>query len=207
LHRRVFESLGDRIAEVLEKMHDREPLRSLLDRARLANRFAYLEEPGLFDAALAALLRSGRVRASGDRVGLAGRGPKLSKNEQKILEQLVETFRRAGFPPPSVSECQAAVARSRDAVPQLLAVAASDGSLVEVGPGFYLHQATDKALKEKLSARMTEGVGVTVAEIRDILGATRKHIVPYCEYLDRSSFTRREGDLRFLAKKVLAAKV
>jgi selenocysteine-specific elongation factor len=40
---------------------------------------------------------------------------------------------------------------------------------------------------------------VTVAEIRDLLGTTRKYAVPFCEYLDRVGVTRREGDLRVLA--------
>ena len=48
-----------------------------------------------------------------------------------------------------------------------------------------------------------EGLGVrgglTVAEIRDLLGTTRKYAVPLCEYLDRTGVTRREGDLRFLS--------
>jgi selenocysteine-specific elongation factor len=200
LHRQVFEQLGERILHTLEKMHDREPLHSLLDRSRLASRFDFLTEAGLFDAAVAALAKSGKVRISGQRIGLAGRGPQLSKNEQKLLEQLVETFRRAGFPPPTVEECQAAAVKHRESVPQLLAVAASDGFLVEVGPGFYLHEETDRALKEQLASKWDNGAGVTVAEIRDMLGATRKHVVPYCEYLDRIGFTRREGDRRFLAR-------
>ena len=46
------------------------------------------------------------------------------------------------------------------------------------------------------------GPGMTVAEIRDLLGTTRKYAVPLCEYLDRIGVTRREGDLRFLASPV-----
>ena len=38
-----------------------------------------------------------------------------------------------------------------------------------------------------------------MAEIRDLLGTTRKFAVPLCEYLDRIGVTRREGDLRVLA--------
>lgn len=199
LHRRVFERLESRIIGVLEKMHDREPLRSLLDRARLASRFDFLHEPGLFEAALASLARQGRVRIAGTRVGLADRGPKLSRNEQKLLEQLIEMFRRAGFPPPTVSECEAAAVKNRDAVPQLLALAAAEGFLVEVAPGFYLHEQTDQEIKQKLAERLAAR-GLTAADIRDLLGATRKHVIPYCEYLDRCGFTRREGDLRFLAE-------
>jgi selenocysteine-specific elongation factor len=141
------------------------------------------------------------VSVSGGRVGLAGRGPKLSKNEQKLLEQLIEMFRTAGFPPPGVQECRDAAVKNRDVVPQLLSLAAADGFLVEVGPDFFLHEDADRAIKARLAERMADGAGLTVAEIRDVMGATRKHAVPYCEYLDRTGFTRREGDLRFLAQR------
>ena len=38
-----------------------------------------------------------------------------------------------------------------------------------------------------------------MAELRDLLGTTRKYAVPIGEYLDRIGLTRREGDLRRLA--------
>ena len=44
------------------------------------------------------------------------------------------------------------------------------------------------------------GPGATVAEIRDLLGTTRKYAIPLCEYLDRIGLTAREGDVRVLAK-------
>jgi selenocysteine-specific elongation factor len=47
------------------------------------------------------------------------------------------------------------------------------------------------------------GGGLTVAEICDLLGTTRKYAVPLGEYLDRSSVTRRDGDLRFLARSLV----
>ena len=49
-----------------------------------------------------------------------------------------------------------------------------------------------------LQERLGGGAGATVAEIRDLLGTTRKYAVPLCEYLDRAGVTRREGDLRLL---------
>ncbi len=37
---------------------------------------------------------------------------------------------------------------------------------------------------------------LTVAEIRDLLGSTRKYVVPLCGWLDRHGVTRRRGDDR-----------
>jgi selenocysteine-specific elongation factor len=49
-----------------------------------------------------------------------------------------------------------------------------------------------------VTEKLAEGAGLTVAEIRDLLGTTRKYAVPLCEHLDRVGTTRREGDLRIL---------
>ena len=40
-----------------------------------------------------------------------------------------------------------------------------------------------------------------MAEIRDLLGTTRKYAVPICEYLDRIGLTKRDGDLRVLKEQ------
>ena len=49
-------------------------------------------------------------------------------------------------------------------------------------------------------ANLAAPSGLTVAEIRDLLGTTRKYAVPLCEYLDRAGVTSREGDLRVLSE-------
>ena len=39
---------------------------------------------------------------------------------------------------------------------------------------------------------------LTMSELRELLGTTRKYSVPIGEYLDRIGLTRREGDVRRL---------
>jgi selenocysteine-specific elongation factor len=38
--------------------------------------------------------------------------------------------------------------------------------------------------------------GVTVAQVRDALGTTRKHALPLLAHLDATGVTRRRGDVR-----------
>jgi selenocysteine-specific elongation factor len=54
-------------------------------------------------------------------------------------------------------------------------------------------------MRQRVTERLTSGSGATVAELRDLLGTTRKYAIPLCEYLDRIHLTRRTGDLRVLA--------
>jgi selenocysteine-specific elongation factor len=47
---------------------------------------------------------------------------------------------------------------------------------------------------------LADSTGLTVAEIRDVLGTGRKQALLVCTYLDRIGVTRRDGDLRVLAR-------
>jgi selenocysteine-specific elongation factor len=196
-HRLVLEQLAARAEAALRKLHVQNPLRSRLDRTQLAAAFPYLDD-AVFAAVLDDLRQAGRVQISGDSVALTGHGPKLSQNERKLLDELILTFRQAGIQSPSVEECQQRATKSQQSVAQLLALAAANGDLVEIAAGYYLHRDVDRQLQTLLSTQLSDGRGATLSEIREWLATTRKYAVPYCEYLDRIGFTRRDGDRRFL---------
>jgi selenocysteine-specific elongation factor len=85
-----------------------------------------------------------------------------------------------------------------------LALAASDGDLVEINSEYYLHAGVDRELKERLRSELASGEGLTLSQIREMFNTTRKYAVPICEYLDKTGFTRRDGDLRKLGNAGLA---
>jgi selenocysteine-specific elongation factor len=198
-HRLVLKQLAARAEAALRKLHEQNPLRSKLERTQLAAAFRYLDD-AVFSAVLNDLRQAGRVQISGDSVALTGHGPKLSQNERKLLDELIPIFRQAGMQSPSVEECQQRATKSQQSVAQLLALAAANGDLVEIAAGYYLHRDVDRQLQTQLRTRLGDGRGATLSEIREWLATTRKYAVPYCEYLDRIGFTRRDGDRRFLAQ-------
>ena len=58
----------------------------------------------------------------------------------------------------------------------------------------------DERMRQQVREKLGQGPGLTVADIRDLLGTTRKFAVPICEYLDRIGVTKRNGDLRVAAR-------
>ena len=44
--------------------------------------------------------------------------------------------------------------------------------------------------------------GVTVAQVRDALGTTRKYALPLLAHLDATGVTRRRGDLRIAGPRL-----
>ena len=82
----------------------------------------------------------------------------------------------------------------------LFDVCVAEGYLVRITDEVYLHSEVEAEMRRRIAERLASGsAGLTVADIRDLLGTTRKFAVPLCEYLDRVGVTRREGDLRVLA--------
>ncbi|MEC8906982.1 MAG: SelB C-terminal domain-containing protein, partial [Verrucomicrobiota bacterium] len=51
---------------------------------------------------------------------------------------------------------------------------------------------------EKVKKFITSNGPSTAADIRKILGTTRRIVIPFLEQLDKEGITRREGDLRSL---------
>jgi selenocysteine-specific elongation factor len=199
LHARRLDEYAERVATVLGQWHDQNPLRSNFDRSSLGQQFAYLGDAAIVEVVLARMQRAGQLRLTDRSVGLADRGPQLSKGEQELSRQLIERFREAGFHPPSIKECEQSAAKHQKSVRSLLALAAGNGDLVEIGEGLYLHAETEQELRRRLSEAFGRKPELTMSEMREILGTSRKYGVPIGEYLDRVGFTLRLGDLRRLS--------
>jgi selenocysteine-specific elongation factor len=78
----------------------------------------------------------------------------------------------------------------------LIDAAARAGRLVRISHDLVV---TPSVLAEAVAvARRHADDGMTVSTLREALGTSRKYAVPLAEYLDATSVTRRQGDLRFL---------
>ena len=199
MHADVIKRLANRISVALRKQHELNPLRSMIDRKSFLSGFDYLGETALVEAVIDRMKSDNLVRLSLTGIGLTDCGPKLSKNEQALLNNIVSWFRGDGLTPPTVADCQKKATKNKDAVPQLINLAVNNGDLAEIDKDFYLHLEVLEDIKSKIRKLIGDKQQVTMADIRDCLGTTRKYAVPLCEYLDSTGFTKREGDFRVLA--------
>ena len=199
VHTQIIRRLSERIAAALLKMHEQNPLRSILERSKLTHGFSYLGDSILVNAVLQKMQATGKIRLTDKGVSLVGEGPKLSQNEQRVLEQIVQIYRGGGLKPPTVEQCRQQVSKNRDSVPQLVALAEANGDLVQIATDFFLHTEVFDNIRATLTEKLHGSEGLTMSEIREVLDTSRKYAVPLCEYLDEIGFTKRNGDLRVLA--------
>jgi selenocysteine-specific elongation factor len=170
--------------------HDRQKVQSQLD---------YVGDESLVHAAVDRLVEKKQLTGDLRRVARADFKPKLGANLRKLKDKMVAAYREARFQPPDPASFAGQAGGNAANLKDLLDVCVAEGLIVPITDDIYLHADTEAEMRRLISEKLTGGAGMTVAEIRNLLGTTRKYAVPLCEYLDRVGVTRREGDLRFLA--------
>jgi selenocysteine-specific elongation factor len=69
---------------------------------------------------------------------------------------------------------------------------------VKVSDGVVFSAAAYEEMVKKVTAYAREKGKVTLAEVRDMLGTSRKYAQALLEYMDEKKITRRVGDERIL---------
>ena len=118
---------------------------------------------------------------------------------RKLKDKGVEAYQAAGFQPPEPASFAGQAGGNAASLKDLFEVCVAEGLLVHIDGEIHLSSESEAEMRKRVTHRLTNGPGATVAEIRDLLGTTRKYAVPFCEYLDRIGLTHRDGDLRVLA--------
>jgi selenocysteine-specific elongation factor len=202
LHADRLAELESKLLAVLAALHERLPLLTTHDRLKVFALLDYVGDPDLLRVVTDRLLKTRKLVGDEKRIARADFKPRLSANQRKLKDKIVDTHAAAGFQPPEPKDFANQAGGNAAALKNIFEVAVAEGFLVPVSTDVYLHADVDADMRRRVTERLSSGTGATVAEIRDLLGTTRKFAVPICEYLDRVGLTRRDGDLRFLAVPV-----
>jgi selenocysteine-specific elongation factor len=194
-------ALEDRVLRTLRRLHSATPRLASIVRARVASALADLGNGVLVDAIIDRLAARGQVIVGARTVSLVDYVPKLSQGERGLKAKIYDTVRAAGLSPPGPDDWVAMAGARAGVIPDLLALLLDEERLVEIGPQFYLDYDVEVDLRRRTVERLSDGSWITMAELRDLLGTTRKYAVPIGEYLDRIGLTVREGDLRRLGDR------
>jgi selenocysteine-specific elongation factor len=199
LHADVVKELDERILQALARLHEEFPLMTSHDRHKVQAQLAYVGDDALVHGAVERLLKRKLLVGDLRRVARADFKPKLSANLRKLKDKVVLAYQEAGFQPPEPGSFAGQAGGHAANLKDLFDVCVAEGYLVQVAGDIYLHGDVESVMRQRVREKLAGGPPATVADIRDLLGTTRKYAVPFCEYLDRIGVTKREGDLRTLA--------
>ncbi len=197
LHAESLARLRSLALSVLEQFHRANPLRPGMSREELRGRAGGADEK-VFAYLLGALQTDGALVLERDKVRLAAHEIRLSGDQQRALDQVEHDFLKAGAAPPSPEEALGRAGLRGGEEHELFQVLIESRRLVRVKESLFFHTAALDAIQDKLVALLRERKDIGPADIKDLLGISRKYAIPLLEYFDGRRVTARVGERRVL---------
>ncbi|MBI4299550.1 MAG: selenocysteine-specific translation elongation factor [Chloroflexi bacterium] len=172
--------------EALAGFHRQFPLRSGMDREEFRSR---LRLPArALNMIITGMAADGALVQDGTSVRLPSHSVEMTAAQQESVERFIRALEASPFAPPS------------DALPEpaVLGLLLEQGRVVKVDEGVVFSAQAYEEMVSRVREYMREHGKITIAEVRDLLGTSRKYALALMEHLDEKRVTRRVGDERVL---------
>jgi selenocysteine-specific elongation factor len=179
-----------RLKETLTDYHKHTPLRPGMPKEELRSRLGLPQR--VFDQLLAYWVGGRDAKETGAAVALPQHEPRVTPQQDAAAQSFVAAMRASPFSPPDPS------AEALDE--ELMAYLEAKGEIVRVAGGVAFAAEAYREMVERVSAHIRDNGSVTLAQVRDMFGTSRKYAQALLEHLDAERITRRIGDERVLRK-------
>jgi selenocysteine-specific elongation factor len=187
----AWQDISGRATRELEAYHGAHPLREGMGREELRSRLGVA--PGAFPSIVEGLSEEGRVAERDGFLALPGHRVELHA-DSAAAAPLLELLGRQPLAPPSLSEAT----RQAGANAEVVRALAQRGDIVRVGDDVAFTKHAYETAVAMVREIISDSGSVTVAQLRDRMGASRRPVLALLEHLDSQRVTRRVGDARVL---------
>jgi selenocysteine-specific elongation factor len=142
----------------------------------------------LVDWAIRKLVETGRIEVVQSLVRPAGWKPKLADAEEALSKSIMHEICKQPSEPPSVGELELKFGGKTRALVRKLE---REGFLERVSDDRYYSSEAVEGIVGEMRARLEIGRIYSPAELREVLGVSRKYLIPFLEFCDRKGVTER----------------
>lgn len=198
ISRRGLRGIRERIKTTIEQQQEQYPLRCAFPREELRSRYYKTLNAKAFNQLLRFMEEEGQIVSQDTLVRLPDGAPRIDAATQRQLDDIVARLDTgdARFSPPSADELAAALALPEADLNELLNYLTEQGQIIKAADKVWFSAAAVQEAKQRMEKYFATEKELTMATARDLLGSSRKYVLPLIEYLDRTRFTRRVGDVR-----------
>ena len=188
------------IERELLAFHDADPQATGIPTAALRDRVDRRLALKVFDAVVAAAIERGVAVSEKGQVRHPDAAVSALAAEEEGIAALARLVERDGLAPKAAYQWAAEIGIDEKTANRLLSRMAAEGKVVRRGNDLHFEAKAIAEATTRVEAFLREKGSASPAELRDVLGVSRKYALPLLEYFDSIGLTRREGDARVLRK-------
>ena len=144
-------------------------------------------------AAIAHAVATGRLVVDAGVARLPGFSPTLTGAQSALGARFLAALVAAGREPPSIDEAAAELGVDARALADVARTVARTGQAVAVSPDRYYATAAVHGLLDVLRTGLAAGAELGPSDLRQLLGFSRKYLIPFVEFCDREGYTVRDA--------------
>ncbi len=191
----AFEALAARVEALCSEHARAHRLQWGIDREELRRRCEFAHGPQAWSDVLDALARRAPVFVRGNRVRWGTAEQELDADARGRLEALEARIRERGVAFASRAELEAEWS-GPDSLADAVGALRERDRVVELAGGGVIHVDALAEAREAIVRLLRERDAISVADVREALGLSRRHVIPLLERLDEERVTARRGNER-----------
>ena len=181
-----WSSLEARARDALSDYHRQFPLRSGAPKEELRSRLNLA--PQVFNDALRIFNDRGVAVEDGAMVRLSDHSPSIEDAQRDMVDDYLRRLDSNPFSPPTDIAID----------PEVVNLLDDRGEVVKVSEGVVFSASAYDEMVDRISEYINQNGKISVADVRDLLGTSRKYALALMDHLDHTRVTRRVGDVRVL---------
>lgn len=185
-----------KLAGIIEKYHNKNHLHKGISYNRLKNELEI--DTVLLNKILKDLEHEDLIKqVSDNKWALTDFEIKLSPKDKKVIDRVVGKIQKAGPEPTELDLLTRDLNFKQDKIDSIINYL-QGSKLIILPEGFVMGKNSMEDYKKRIADYLKDNTKARVSDIRDLLGTSRKYVIPLLNYLDNTGFTYREGEFRFL---------
>jgi len=192
----VLNDLEQDILKLLQDHHRKNPMKMGLLKEEIRTKLPKQTHPKLYSFVCERLLKNKKMMLTDEFLALPGHKPRLKTGQQTLKNRLLSLYKKSGITPPTRKELVEKIKADEKEVSDLLGLLTREKTLIKLSEEIYYEKTVLDTLVQKAVALMDEEGQLTIQRFKDLTGLSRKFMIPFFEYLDRTKITFRKGDIR-----------
>ncbi|MBA7524539.1 Selenocysteine-specific elongation factor [subsurface metagenome] len=180
----------------LNQEYELYPLQTGFPLNKFQSYFYYLK-PEIFNYLVDSLINTDEIGLKKGIIFLLSRKPKISSQQKILISKILKILKDNPNNPPNEKTLISQIAGGKEIIDFLI----QEGKIVKLSDGILLESKNYDIMKNKLIDFLKINGSISIAQVRELLGISRKYIIPLLNKMDEEKITQRKESVRILKTK------
>ncbi len=181
----------------LNREYELYPLQAGFPLNKFQSYFYYLK-PEIFNHLIDSLINSDKIGLKKGIIFLTSREPKISSQQKVLISKIFKILKDNPTSPPNEKTLISQIAGGKEIIDFLI----QEGEIIKLSDGILLESKNYDIMKNKLIDFLKINGSISIAQVRELLGISRKYIIPLLNKMDEEKITQRKENVRILKAKL-----